>query len=128
MQIVKVVSQNAIVVQYANVKLNDNEYVYIINVHSFVDLITNSSTEIFVVDSEKIEESVKEIFKFLVDSTNLGIDSYIVKFTTNPEDFSDIVLPKEYENNKNSLYYFSIDQNNTFLINIIEKYFNPLKD
>ncbi len=35
----------------------------IINIHSMVDIITNSSTELFVLDTEKSVEVVKEILE-----------------------------------------------------------------
>lgn len=42
---------------------------FVVNVHSLVDLITNSSTELFVLDTEKSLEVVKEI---LVEAINLN--------------------------------------------------------
>lgn len=37
--------------------------VFIINVHSFVDVITNSSTELFVLDSDKTLETITALVK-----------------------------------------------------------------
>ena len=42
----------------------------VINVHSMVDLITNSSTELFVLDTEKSLEVVKEILQCAIDLHN----------------------------------------------------------
>ncbi len=42
----------------------------IINIHSFVDLITNSSTELFVLDTEKSLEVVKDILQDTIDLHN----------------------------------------------------------
>ena len=41
-----------------------------INIHSFVDLITNSSTELFVLDTDKSLDVVKDILQNLVDFHN----------------------------------------------------------
>jgi len=41
-----------------------------INIHSFVDLITNSSTELFVLDTNKSLEVVKDILQNLIDFHN----------------------------------------------------------
>lgn len=41
-----------------------------LNFHSFVDVITNSSTELFVLDSDRALESVKEILQAAIDLHN----------------------------------------------------------
>lgn len=41
-----------------------------LNFHSFVDVITNSSTELFVLDTDKALESVKEILQAAIDLHN----------------------------------------------------------
>jgi len=41
-----------------------------INVHSMVDLITNSSTELFILDKEKSVEVVKEILQEAINLHN----------------------------------------------------------
>lgn len=41
-----------------------------ISTHSFVDLITNSSSELFVCDSKKTIETIKEILQTLLDTHN----------------------------------------------------------
>jgi len=52
-----------------------------INTHSFVDVITNSSTEIFVCDTDKTIITIKEILKSMLEeynsshSTNLTYDN-----------------------------------------------------
>ena len=52
-----------------NIKLKP---VYIIPVHSFVDLITNSSTEIYIQATTKTVESVKEIINNLLKVNGSG--------------------------------------------------------
>jgi len=100
---------------------------YIISVHSFVDIITNSSSEIFVVDENKIEETLKEIFKFLLSLEYIDNQSRIRKFSKYIDDFDDVILPDEYKNNIDSLYYLDIDENNIFLVKLVEKYFHPIQ-
>lgn len=43
---------------------------YIFNVHSFVDVITNSSTELFVYSGDKSKDVVKEILENLITVNN----------------------------------------------------------
>ena len=43
--------------------------------HSFVDVITNSSTELFTCHTEKSLDAVKEILKKIVDGYNMMTDS-----------------------------------------------------
>jgi hypothetical protein len=42
----------------------------IVNVHSIVDVITNSSTELFVCDTKKSIEQVKEILEKMLEFYN----------------------------------------------------------
>jgi hypothetical protein len=41
-----------------------------IDVHSILDVITNSSTELFIIDSDKSVETVKEILQEILDKWN----------------------------------------------------------
>ena len=48
-----------------------NKQVLILNVHSFIDLITNSSTELFIIDNNEITiNSVTEMLKLMLDHWN----------------------------------------------------------
>lgn len=47
----------------------------VVSIHSFVDVITNSSTELFVCDHQKGLESVKEILQRILDGYNLMTES-----------------------------------------------------
>jgi hypothetical protein len=49
----------------------------VINVHSFVDLITNSSSELFICDSGKSLETVKDILTGLIVEHNASSESKI---------------------------------------------------
>lgn len=44
--------------------------IIIINIHSFVDVITNSSTELFVLGDAKSIDAVKEMLQFMLDKWN----------------------------------------------------------
>lgn len=46
--------------------------IFLINVHSFVDVITNSSTELFICDTKKSVEVIKTILQKIIDITNLS--------------------------------------------------------
>ena len=41
----------------------DNKETFILTIHSFVDVITNSSTELFMLDTEKSVDVVRDIVK-----------------------------------------------------------------
>lgn len=60
---------------------------YILNIHSFVDLITNSSTEIFVEASQSTIKAVKDMVNALLrmaDSTKTADDLF--EFSLNEEE------------------------------------------
>lgn len=44
--------------------------IFIVNIHSFVDVITNSSSELFVLDDGKSVDCVKELLQFMLDKWN----------------------------------------------------------
>ena len=44
--------------------------VIVVNLHSFVDIITNSSTELFVCNTNKSLELVKELLEFMLEKWN----------------------------------------------------------
>ena len=43
---------------------------FIIKTHSFVDVITNSSTELFVCDTDKSVDTIKDLFREKCQETN----------------------------------------------------------
>jgi len=47
--------------------------VMVFNVHSFVDVITNSSTELFVCDTEKSAEAVGELLREVLAGYNVSM-------------------------------------------------------
>jgi len=89
--------------------------ILVINHHSFVDLITNSSSELFVCNTQKTVTQVKKILKKIVETTNeLGGTSKSfedcfgeikeAKFTYDISLFNNDVL-KAYELYDTSFYY-----------------------
>ncbi len=48
-----------------------------VRLHSVVDIITNSSSELFVCGTHKSEEKVREILRKLLDAYNFSMDSSI---------------------------------------------------
>ena len=55
----------------------------VINIHSFIDVITNSSTELFVSNEWKTIEEVKSI----IEETCPMLDGYIIRWLTEDEKF-----------------------------------------
>jgi len=68
---------------------------FIIPIHSMVDLITNSSTELFVLDTDKSLEVVKEILQDAINLHNKANDSDI--------SFDDIFDEPEFGSGKDAL-------------------------
>ena len=79
------------------------KYIKIIPIHSFVDIITNSSTELFTADTNKDVEAVKEILQDIIDWYNtrndcgytMDIFGSIFKFSS--KDFYKYVTDDDYE-------------------------------
>ena len=42
----------------------------VVGVHSFIDVITNSSTELFVIDKDNTVKAVEEMLKFMLEKWN----------------------------------------------------------
>jgi len=71
--------------------------IIVIKIHSFVDVITNSSTELFVADTKKSLKQVKEILKELVNHYNSGVEKgfYDYGSKTSIDDFLVYIYTKE---------------------------------
>lgn len=67
----------------------------LMNIHSMVDVITNSSTELFVLDTDKTLETVKEILQEAINLHN--------KATGSNDQFSDIFQDPYYGSGENEL-------------------------
>jgi len=64
-----------------------------LNIHSFIDIITNSSTEIYVAASQHTIDSIHKLVNSILGITNSQLKS---------EDLFDISLDKEDEEETNS--------------------------
>lgn len=96
--------------------------VVLIKLHSLVDLITNSSTELFIIDTSKTEGILKEIFDVI--KKNPAEETNIQKW----EDYkykSDLVIQEDAD--LSNVYVCRIDQNDVTLMAIIKKFFTQIK-
>ena len=50
--------------------------IIVIKIHSIVDAITNSSSELFVVDTTHVDKFVKEIFDFFAEKKYIKVTSW----------------------------------------------------
>ena len=96
--------------------------VHIIKLHSFIDVITNSSTELFVVDKTKIEGQMKDMFEFLLD-THIDEETEIRTWEDYPYT-DDYILPEGIDSKE--CYVIDASYHNTLLTELIKKYFNPI--
>ena len=96
---------------------------FVISIHSFIDVITNSSTELFVVDKSKIKEEMKELFELIID-TELDYETTVESY----EDYrykDDFILPEGCDSK--DCYVIDASNSNILLEKIINKYFNPIE-
>lgn len=98
-----------------------NKKLILIQLHSFVDLITNSSTELYIIDLSKIEGVLKEMFD--VFKTHHGDETSIEPWDTYKYK-DDYVLPEGTETSK--VYVCRVDQGDDTLMGILEHFFSPL--
>jgi len=93
-----------------------------IKLHSLVSLITNSSTELFIVDISTTEGVLKDIFELI--KTKGGGETRIESWE-NYKYKSDFLIPDNI--NLSNVYMCRIDQNEEFLMEIIKKYFTTIE-
>lgn len=95
--------------------------VIFIQLHSVIDLITNSSTELFVVDGNKAEGILKEILEFMIEqSLNGSLETEIVTLE-NYKYKDDYIIPEGL--NEKQVYAITVDYHDVFLNKFIDKYF-----
>jgi len=101
-----------------------NKKVFFIKPHSMVDLITNSSTELFIIDLSKVTEFLNEVFKELIMKSNYCGESEICKLSEyrNSDEY---IIPDDID--INNTYVCEIDNHDVFLLSFIEKYFQPIE-
>ena len=98
---------------------------YIVDVHSLIDVITNSSSELFIVDANKIEGTLKELFEFIIGDNEIDYETSVRKFDDDSSK-DNFILPECYKDDTSSLYMINADQSNYLLQHIIQEYFNPI--
>lgn len=97
-----------------------------IKLHSVLDLITNSSSELFIVDTSKAEEIVKEIlFFFAKESKSCSEETSIECLVDRPSYKTDYIIPEDID--EKDIYICNIDQNNDLLVRFIEKFFTVIE-
>jgi len=97
-----------------------------IYLHSIIDLITNSSTELFMVDTPVTEGILNDIFNFIIKECDFYNETEIQPFTD--YDYKDdYILPDGIK--EENVYVFEIDYTDQLLQKLLEKYFTilPLK-
>ena len=95
-----------------------------IKLHSVVDLITNSSTELFIVDASKAEGILKEVLKFIVEEGKSGYSDTKIETLENYRYKEDFIIPEDLD--QSQIYVMDIDYSDTFLEKLIEKYFTTI--
>ena len=95
-----------------------------IKLHSVVDLITNSSTELFIVDASKAEGILKEVLKFIVEEGKSGYSDTKIETLENYRYKEDFIIPEDLD--QSQIYVMDIDYSDTFLEKFIEKYFTTI--
>lgn len=97
--------------------------IILINLHSFVDLITNSSTELYIIDLGKCEAILVEIIKVL--STNLSYSETSIQPWEDYRYKDEYIIPDGTD--LNHIYVCDIDHNDDAMRVLIEKFFTVVK-
>jgi len=92
----------------------------ILKPHSFVDLITNSSTELYVVDKSKTEETFKFMIDFLMNLYEIDYESSICKFTDSDRS-ENWPVPEGY--NPEDLYLIDVSHHNNLLSELLNHFY-----
>lgn len=87
--------------------------------HSFVDLITNSSTEIYVIDKARTEEAFKMVIDFLMEIAEIDYESSICKLTDS-QYLDSVEIPEGY--NIDDLYVLYASYHNTLLKELMDHF------
>ena len=87
--------------------------------HSFVDLITNSSTELYVIDKSKTEEAFKEFIDILMSMDEIDYESSICKFTDSSKS-EYMKVPEGY--NPDDLYLLEVSYHNHLLEKLLSHF------
>ena len=99
--------------------------VIFIKLHSVIDLITNSSTELFIVDASKTEGILKEMLEFIINEGNSGYTETTIELLENYRYKSDFIIPEDLD--QTQIYVMDIDHSDGFLEKFITKYFTIIE-
>lgn len=94
------------------------------HIHSLIDLITNSSSELFVVSTDKATDFTKELLGLITEQFNKGWnDSKVTKY-------ADISYKDEFDLpegvNPDNVYFIDVDHSESLGDALIKKYFTIL--
>lgn len=102
---------------------------HIVSVHSVIDVITNSSTELFIVDKNKVDEAFKEVFSILMKEYGWRAHGETeIQRLTDYEKENNVKLKFTEEIDPKSIYVIDADYHDDLLNHLIEKHFNPITD
>lgn len=100
---------------------------HLISVHSLIDVITNSSTELFIVDKNKVDEAFKEVFTILMKELDWRGDGETeVKRLKDYEEDYNVYFKFSEDVDRDSVYIINADYHDDLLNHLIEKHFNPI--
>lgn len=111
-----------------------DKHIYIIpEFHSIIDIITNSSTELFVVLEDKVEPTFRELFKAFAEyaeGRQIDHETEIctLKSYENEHDCSVTLddYPSLSEDDKKRIWIIDASYHNDFLNLMIRDYLNPI--
>lgn len=103
-----------------------SKQIYIIKIHSFVDVITNSSTEIYIQATERTIEQIKVLINSILELGNskvtcndlfeISLEEMSEKYDDEHYDISLVVVPKK--STKNAILAADILKKLTSLFNM----------
>jgi hypothetical protein len=96
-------------------------------IHSLVDVITNSSTELYAIDTEKTEGFVKELLDLFLEQFSNGsrFDQTVITKWEDVDDKDYYILPESV--NTDHVYFIDIEYSDNIVEALIKKYFNVIE-
>lgn len=108
-----------------------DKHIYIIpEFHSIIDIITNSSTELFVVSEDKVEPTFRELFKAFAEYAEGRQIEEICTLKSYENEYDCSVTLDDYpslsEDDKKRIWIIDASYHNDFLNLMIRDYLNPI--
>jgi hypothetical protein len=90
--------------------------IFVVNTHSFVDLITNSSSELFVCNTSKSISFVEEVLKELIKNAGEEYSNCIGEISLSKYNLDKHLVEsfKSFQENDNKLYYSCLGKEENF--------------